>query len=119
MNVMIDTRKLMKDFESHGFSEQQADMLTTALADRESAYFDKLATKDDLKLLEQSLQKDLVNFEQSLQKDLVGMEERLKSHSEILVKDFRENILKWVIGIVGLQGIGILAAAAILNKFLK
>lgn len=64
MLVTFDTKQAYEAFAGHGFSDEQAEILTEFLQRAHITSTGNLATKNDLKLLESELRSELQLLEQ-------------------------------------------------------
>ena len=81
--LAFDTLKAARRLGEAGFSAEQAEAIVGTMAD---SVTENLATKDDLKLLEQSLEARIDGVEQSLEAKIDGVEQRLEAKIDGLGK---------------------------------
>ena len=111
MMLHIDTQQVHSALVAGGFSQQQAD---TVIETMRSIDLSHLATKDDLKAMEQATKSDLKAMEQKMDRQFSEhgqhfseLEHRLEKRFAALESDNR--LLKWMMGFV-LAGIASLVA---------
>ena len=99
--ITFDTLKFVKTLKSAGFEEKQAEALAEAQTEVFEKNLDELATKRDLKELEQSTKldikeleqstrRDFKELEQSTKRDIKELEQSTKKDIELLQRDMRE-----------------------------
>ncbi|WP_419906262.1 hypothetical protein [Hoeflea sp.] len=71
--LMIDTLKLAEDLKKGGFNEKQTESLVNLGRDLSDRVIEKLATKDDLKALNESVDDKLALLEQRMVIKLGGL----------------------------------------------
>jgi hypothetical protein len=111
--MSFDTYGIVKKLKAAGFSELQAEAVTDAVRDSRDVDFSVLATKTDLA----AVRADFNATTAALKADIEIIKIRLdrcveKSDLEAL----RAEILKWIVGAVGLQTIAVIAAAIALSR---
>ncbi len=77
MAATLDTLQIVKRLKEAGFSDPQAEAVTTVLRDVREADFAQLATKSDLEALRLATKSDLESFQLTARSDLRDLEQRL------------------------------------------
>jgi hypothetical protein len=97
----FDTHQYIKSFKKTGMKEVQAEAIITAIKESRDFDFSRLATKDQIKLL----QSDIKTVEQKIETS----EERLRGEIkevEVKIKASEATVIKWVFaGLVPLMGL--------------
>ncbi|WP_136661440.1 hypothetical protein [Nitratireductor sp. XY-223] len=75
--LMIDTLKLAEDLKKGGFNEKQTESLVNLGRDLSDRVIEKLATKDDLKALNESVDDKLKALDKSVDDKLALLEQRM------------------------------------------
>ncbi len=79
--LLFDTHRAVKSLEEAGFEESQAEAVVEMFS---GAVGENLATKADLKVLEQAIRSDLQTMEQATKTDLQTMEQAIRSDLQAL-----------------------------------
>ncbi len=116
LSMTFDTYQLIKELQQSGFNEIQAEGLSTAFKEIQSAQLENLATKSDirelrselkadlkenkadLKRLESELKADLQKLESELKADLKEVKSDLKRFDSELKSDLK--LIKWVLALI-------------------
>jgi len=129
--LLFDTLKLSRTLRDKGhFTSEQAEALAEALGE---ASQDNLATKGDLLALKSEmkteiaelrteLQTGLTELRAELRNGLAGAEKGLaegRAEAKTGLAELKSELLKWIIGAIGLQTIAILSAVYALIRFVK
>ena len=129
----FDTHQHVKDLQSAGFNEKQAEVIVKSLLESRDADISHLATKDQVSALEQTtkdrisaldnkinaLEKQMATKEQvnNLEKQM-ATKEQMKD-LEIQIAQSQASILKWMIAtVIAFSGV-IIAAVPIVIKYMK
>jgi hypothetical protein len=83
----LDTLDISKRLKEAGFSEMQAEAVTTVLRDVREADLAPLATKTDIERLEAKLGADIGRLETKLGADIGRLDGKLESQLELLRRD--------------------------------
>ena len=75
--LAIDTLKLSEDLKEGGFDEIQTATLVDLGRTLSNQALEKLATKDDLRLLKDDLHKDMTALEERMDNRLASLEQRM------------------------------------------
>jgi len=119
MNAMIDTLKFARSFQEAGFEARQAEALAVALAEASSQGREDLATKADLRQLENKLETKIdavearmdAGFSQlRLEMDAGLSQVRLEMKASIA--DVKADMVRWLIGS---QAVLLMALVALAN----
>ncbi len=99
--IAFDTHVYVKKLQSVGFTEEQAEVLSSTQAE---LIDERLATKRDLKELETCLRRDMKELEASLQRDMkeleAGLQRDVKELEASLQRDMKELELRLELKIV-------------------
>lgn len=105
--IAFDTHKVFKRLRGAGFSEEQAEALTTAIQDATTVDLPPLATTVELHRVEADLKTELKTVESDLKTDLQRIESGLKVKIEAArliskadLEVAKAEILKWMFGSV-------------------
>jgi hypothetical protein len=101
--VTFDTHRIVKRLMEVGFSNLQAEAVTDVLGESRQVDLSHLATKGDLSSTKVELQAEIAST---------------KSELQLALSDTRSDILKWVIGAIGLQTIVVVGAVVMLARAL-
>ena len=82
--LAIDTLKLSEDLKKGGFTEEQTATLVDLGRDLSNQALEKVATKDDLKALEERMDEKLETLEERMDEKLETLEERMDLKFESL-----------------------------------
>ena len=95
--LTFDTLKYVKTLKAAGFEEPWAEALADVQRDILSANLEELATKRDIKELEQSTKRDIKELEQSTKRDIKELEQSTKQDIKELKLEMAAEIapLKW------------------------
>lgn len=85
---IIDTLQLSKRMQKAGLDQKVADELAEVIKESNSHSTESLATKEDLKAIEQTSKQDFKLFEQMQKQDLKSLDQSIKS----LDKDLRNEM---------------------------
>ncbi|MBA8667129.1 DUF1640 domain-containing protein [Holosporaceae bacterium 'Namur'] len=107
----FDTYKYIKELKGSGFNELQAEVIVKSLQESREYNFSKLATREQISLMEltlnnkiDGLESKILQVEEKLESKISQVEERLESKisqieqnlkTEIAASQF--NMLKWII----------------------
>ena len=94
----FDTHAIIKRLQGSGFSESQAEALTSSWKEIQESQFENLATKSDIKDLNtkiETVKKDLSSEIETVKKDL-------NTKIETVKKDLSHEIhlLRWMVGVM-------------------
>lgn len=93
---LFDSLAYAKRMEAVGFTRQQAE----ALAEEQARLIDdRLATKTDIAMVRDDIERFKIAVAADLQKVETGLETRLETR----IAETKADILKWVLGTIGLQ----------------
>lgn len=108
--VAFDTLKFAKRLKESGFNENQAEALAEAIKDASGE--GELATKRDLKDVENCLRRDLSEVQNSLKRDLNEVENKLRHEISDVKRDLQELEYRLIIKLGIMMGalVGILKA---------
>jgi SMC interacting uncharacterized protein involved in chromosome segregation len=112
----FDTHEYIKSFKQTGMKEVQAEAIVKAIKESRDFDFSRLATKDQIKLLqsdikgvEQRLEAEIKGVEQKLEQKIETSEERLRGEIkdvEVKIKASEVTVIKWVFaGLIPLMGL--------------
>jgi hypothetical protein len=94
----FDTHEYIKSFKQTGMKEVQAEAIVKAIKESRDFDFSRLATKDQIKLL----QSEIKGVEQRLEQKIETSEERLRGE----IKASETTVIKWVFaGLIPLMGL--------------
>ena len=112
MLTTFDTKEAFKAFSGHGFSEEQAEVLTDFLQKLHVTSTGNLVTKNDLKLTEASLRTEINNENSSLRAEMSSLKADLNSFRKEVASDMKMLEQRMTIKLGGLLviGIGIMTA---------
>jgi DNA anti-recombination protein RmuC len=138
MNVIaIDTLEVMQELKAAGFTEAQAESVTRIVRRAQDVDLSALSSKNDLagmksdlqlslaelelKLakVQAELQRDLTKIQAELQRDLTKIQAELQRDLAEVKRDLsytKTELLKWIIGSLGVQTIVILGAVVALAR---
>ncbi|KMO39769.1 hypothetical protein VQ02_09480 [Methylobacterium variabile] len=122
--VAFDTLKLARTLRDKAkLPPDQAEGFAEAISE---AVQGDLATKADVKASESALRADIKTVETSLRaeikvvaNDLRTTEATLRAEIRSQVADAKTDIIKWMVGVVGLQTVAIIGAIIALIRILK
>ncbi|NRA74202.1 MAG: hypothetical protein HRU36_05665 [Rickettsiales bacterium] len=89
----FDTHKSIKFLMEKGIKESQAESIVEVVSKSRSHDFSKLATRDQVKVIEEKLRGEIKSTEEILKGEMKSTEERLKG--EII--SIKHDILKWLL----------------------
>jgi hypothetical protein len=107
--MAIDTYKTIKRLKDNGFSEQQAETVTSIIVDIAEDNTKAAATKADLSLLEQAVKRDFSAFGKSVKDDIFLLDQCVKKDLSMLEKTLDGRfiriegeilLLKWMMGTI-------------------
>ena len=78
-DIRFDTLKAARDLKAAGLEEAHAEAIVSTMG---RAMSENLATKADIKALEQTTKADLTALEQALKADLTALDQALKAHEQ-------------------------------------
>ena len=102
-SLTFDTHEIVKELKAAGFSEGQAEAVTRAVQKAQEARFAELATKADLQSEVGVLRADVKEAELRL---------------EAKIEATKTDLLKWMIGAIGVQTLVIVGAVVALARAL-
>jgi hypothetical protein len=128
--IAIDTHEVVQELKAAGFTEAQAEAVTRIVRKSQDIDLSSLATKNDLAVTKADLQRDmgelklnLAEVKADLQRDLAELRADLQRDLAALRADLQRDLgntkaemLKWVIGSIGIQTIVILGAVIALTR---
>jgi predicted ribosome quality control (RQC) complex YloA/Tae2 family protein len=101
----FDTHEYIKSFKQTGMKEVQAEAIVKAIKESRDFDFSRLATKDQIKLL----QSDIKGVEQRLEQKIENVEQKIETSEERLrgeIKASETTVIKWMFaGIIPLAGL--------------
>jgi hypothetical protein len=113
----IDTHEVVKELKAVGFTDQQAEAMTRALRQSQDSELSNLVTKADyqagLSVAKTDLRAEMAALRAEMQTDLAAVRAELR----IGLAETKSEILKWMVGMIGVQTIIILGAVAALTRF--
>lgn len=126
--VALGTTAVVKELQAAGFTEPQAEALTRAVRKAQDVDVSLLATKADLQVLKSDLQglrgeldlfrvetkADIDALRQSTRADIDGLRQSTRTD----MAELKADLMKWLVGTVGLQTIVILGTVAAMIRFL-
>jgi hypothetical protein len=126
MNVLaLDTHEVVKELMAAGFTDAQAEAVTRQLRQVQDVDLSTLATKTDLHLgltaVRAELQVGLAEAKSDLQIGLATVKADLaqaKASLEKSIAETKSDILKWMVGTIGLQTVVIVGAVLTLVRML-
>jgi hypothetical protein len=110
--IAIDTHEVVQELKAAGFTEAQAEAVTRIVRKSQDIDLSSLATKNDLAVTKADLQRDLAELRADLQRDLAALRADLQRD----LGNTKGEMLKWVIGSIGIQTIVILGAVIALTR---
>jgi hypothetical protein len=100
----FDTHKSIKFLIERGVKEKQAESIVEVINQSRSYDFTKLATRDQLKILEEKIEGRISSLEERLEGKINALEERIEGKINSLEERLRgeivgvkHDILKWVL----------------------
>jgi hypothetical protein len=124
----MDTHEVVKELKAVGFTDEQAEAMTRALRQSQDSELSNLVTKADyqaglsvaktdlraeMAALRTEMRTDLAALRAEMQTDLAAVRAELR----IGLAETKSEILKWMVGMIGVQTIIILGAVAALTRF--
>jgi hypothetical protein len=124
----LDTHEVVKELRAVGFTDEQAEAVTRVIRRSQDIDLSNLATKADLQLtrteLQNGLENGLASVRADLQNGLASVRADLqlglasaKSDLQIGLAETKAEILKWMVGTIGVQTVVILGAVVALPRF--
>jgi hypothetical protein len=124
----LDTHEVVKDLRAVGFTDEQAEAVTRVIRQSQDIDLSNLVTKTDYQLglaaTKTDLQMGLAATKTDLQTGLAAAKTDLqmglaaaKADLQIGLAETKSEILKWMVGTIGVQTIIILSAVAALARF--
>ncbi|MEO5356109.1 MAG: CCDC90 family protein [Nitrospirae bacterium YQR-1] len=104
-SVIFDTHAYVKRLKAVGFTEEQAEVQTEVLSE---LLEESLATKRDLKELENILRRDLKELENNFKRDVKELENKV-------ARDLKELELKLSVRLGTIVAVGIAGVAAVMK----
>ncbi|MBX9698001.1 MAG: CCDC90 family protein [Acetobacteraceae bacterium] len=127
--VALDTHAVVKELQAAGFSEAQAEAVTRAVRRAQDLDLSNLATKSDIQALKtdfQVLKTEIDGLRTSTKADIDSLRASTKADNDSLrastkadISELKADILKWMVGAIGVQTIAILGALVGLARVLK
>ena len=131
--VALDTHAVVKELQAAGFSEAQAEAVTHAVRRAQDVDLSHLATKSDIQALRMEIdglragtKADLDSLRAGTKADLDSLRTSTKADIDSLragtkadIAELKADILKWMVGAIGVQTIAILGALVGLARVLK
>jgi hypothetical protein len=109
--IPFDTHRVVKRLKEAGFSEPQAETVTDVLREARDTELSALASKSDLSAATAALAADIAAVKAELKADIAALKAELKADNELLRSDMNGAIargqaetLKWMIGLLLVQG---------------
>jgi hypothetical protein len=123
--TLRDKAKLSPD-QAEGFAEAISDAVQGDLATKADVKTSESALRIDIKTVETSLRAEIKDVETSLRaeikmvaNDIRTMDATLRSEIKSQVAEAKTDVIKWVVGAVGLQTVAIIGAMITLVRILK
>ncbi|TNC11084.1 DUF1640 domain-containing protein [Methylobacterium terricola] len=123
--TLRDKAKLSPD-QAEGFAEAISEAVQGDLATKADVKASESALRADIKAVETSLRAEITSVETSLRaeikvvaNDLRTTEATLRAEIKSQVADAKADIIKWMVGAVGLQTVAIIGAMITLVRILK
>lgn len=108
MNALpFDTHRVVKRLTEAGFSEPQAETVTDVLREARQSELSDLATKSDLALVTADLAETKAELKADialLRSEMLGEIGKLRSDLRAEIAESRAETLKWMIGLLLVQG---------------
>jgi len=124
--VALDTHAVVKELQAAGFTEAQAEAVTRAVRKGQDIDFSDLATKADFQTLRfefDGLRKDFEGLRKDFTTNIEGLHKETRAETGSLRKETKAEInalkfdlLKWIIGAIGVQTVAILGAVLTLAR---
>jgi DNA-binding transcriptional MerR regulator len=95
----FDTHESFKVFEGVGFKKQQAEAIVEVIKKSREQDFSRLATKEQLKNVEQGLRQKIDAVEQGLVQKIEAVEQMLEQKIESAVSSSELRIIKWMVAL--------------------
>jgi hypothetical protein len=124
----LDTHEVVKELRAVGFTDEQAEAVTRVIRQSQDIDLSDLVTKTDYQLglaaTKTDLQMGLAATKTDLQTGLAAAKTDLqmglaaaKADLQIGLAETKSEVLKWMVGTIGVQTIIILSAVAALARF--
>jgi len=128
----MDTHEVVKELLAAGFSDKQAEAVTRVVQRSQDIDLSNLATKADLAATKADLQADLAATKAELQAGLAATKAELQAGlagvkadlqmglaaAKVDLAETKAEILKWMVGSMGVQTVVILGAVVALVKMM-
>jgi uncharacterized protein with PIN domain len=119
--LAIDTLAVSKDLKAAGFSEEQAEALTRVVSRAQDVDLTHLATREE----QAAIRMEVEALRQSTKADIEALRQSTKSDAEAIrqstradIADLKSELLKWIIGLFGVQTIAVIGALIALTRVL-
>jgi hypothetical protein len=125
VTAFLDTHEVVKELKAAGFTDEQAEAVTRAVRRGQDIDLSNLATKSDIEALRLATKSDIEALRSatksdvaSLKSDIEALRSSTKSDLQAGLAETRAEILKWMVGTIGLQTVVILGAVVALARLL-
>ena len=119
--VALDTLAVVKELKAAGFTEEQAEAVTRVVRKAQDIDLSDLATKSDIEALRFATKSDIA----VLKADIEALRSGTKADLQVGLSEMRTDlqrtrtdILKWIIGTIGLQTVAVLGTVIALAPLL-
>jgi len=116
--IGMDTHEVVKELLAAGFTEGQAEAVTRLVYRAQDIDLSSLATKADLAATKTELQADLAATKTELQAGLAATKTELHAGLQVSLAETKAEILKWMVGTIGVQTVVILGAVVTIARLL-
>lgn len=124
--MALDTLEIAKDLRAAGFTEDQAEAVTRAVRKSHDVDLSNLATKADLENHRQATKADLDSHRHATKADLENLRQATKADLENLKQatkadllELKNDLVRWMIGIMLANTFGILGITLAAIRFLR
>jgi hypothetical protein len=131
--VALDTHAVVKELQAAGFSEAQAEAVTRAVRRAQDLDVSNLATKAELEALRSEMKTGFQALRSEIESSRTGLKgeidllraatkadiDGLRAGTRTEMAELKSDLLKWMMGAMGLQTIAILGAIVGLARVLK
>jgi len=101
--VALDTHAVVEELQAAGFTEAQAEAVTRTVRKAQDLDLSHLATRADLSELRHSTKGDI---------------DALRQSTRTGIAELKADLLKWMVGAIGLQTVGAIGALIALPRML-
>ena len=109
--LALETHKVVKGLKAAGFTDEQAEAVTRVMRRAQDIDLTELATKGDMQGVRtelQGLRSELKAEISALRSDLKTDVSGVRSDFQVALAETKADLLKWVIGAIGVQTLVIL-----------